>query len=194
MANSTQPETASRRCFRCENYLPATAEHFVKDSSRLLGLSYECKSCHAKRRAGRDRRKERWRNLTPDQRLLARERHQRYAKTEKGRAIQLRAAYKKNDECNLSTEEVLQIISQPCTHCGTTHENRGLDRIDNNLPHVRGNVVSSCAPCNFARGDRFTFDEMKIIGAAIRQVMQGRKKEVVDSGVRPGKSGSASRA
>lgn len=176
MTNIKNQGIQTRRCNRCKGEFPATLEFFVKDSSRPLGVSYECKPCHSKRRIGRDRRKERWSNLTPEQKIAVRERQRKYNKTPKGRAIFLRKAYQRIDECNLSTEEVLELISQPCFHCGTTDENRGLDRIDNKLPHIKGNVVPSCAPCNFARGDRFSFDEMKIIGAAIRQVMLGRKK------------------
>ncbi len=181
MTNAQQPEIANRCCNRCKNNFPATVDFFVKDSSRPLGIAYECRSCHSQRRAGRDRRRDRWSNFTPEQRLLARERNKRYSKTPKGRAIYLRKAYERVDSCDLSTEEIMDLVSQPCFHCGTTDENRGLDRIDNSLPHIRGNVVPSCAPCNFARGDRFTFEEMKIISSAIRQVMRDRKKAEADS-------------
>jgi hypothetical protein len=67
------------------------------------------------------------------------------------------------------------MIVQPCVYCGTTDQPRGLDRIDNALPHIKGNVRTACTACNFARGDRFTADEMDIIGAAIRKVMDNRK-------------------
>jgi hypothetical protein len=108
-------------------------------------------------------------------------RQSRYAKTIKGRAIFLRKAYERIDACDLTVDEVIELISQPCVHCGTTDINRGLDRIDNNLAHIKGNVAPSCAPCNFARGDRFTFEEMKIIGKTIRQVILDRKRKEVGS-------------
>ena len=174
MRKYTKSKPGFRCCNRCGVENPATLEFFVKDSSRLLGISYECKLCHSKRKIGRDRRKERWHSLTPEQKVLTRERQKKYNKTPKGRAIFLRKSYQRIDACDLTVEEVLELISQPCTHCGTTEENRGLDRIDNSLPHIKGNVVPSCAPCNFARGDRFSFEEMKIIGAAIRKVLMDR--------------------
>lgn len=179
-----------RTCNRCKIEMPATAEVFVRDASRPLGLAYECRACHSERKKGRDRRKERWANMTDAQRKKATERNARYAKTDKGRAVFLRKAYQRTDSCNLTTAEVLELISQPCYHCGTTEENIGLDRIDNRLGHDRGNVVPSCAPCNFARGDRFTFEEMKIIGAVIRKVIADRKTTAIENEGRPGTSSS----
>lgn len=112
--------------------------------------------------------------MTPEQLVKAKARQLRYAQSDKGRAIYLRKAYRKIDACDMTSAEVLAVIVQPCTHCGTTDLPRGLDRIDNDKPHVKGNVAPSCAPCNFARGDRFTFEEMKRIGAVIRQVIADR--------------------
>lgn len=170
-----------RTCFRCNQNKPATVEHFYRDKARHLGLSYECKPCLSARKKGRDRRPERWSNLTPEQKIARTAVRKQYAKTLKGRAIFLRKAYQRRDVCDLSVDEVAALIAQPCTHCGTTDLNRGLDRIDNALPHTRGNVAPSCAPCNVARGDRFTFEEMKKIGAVIRQVIADRKPKEVES-------------
>lgn len=170
-----------RGCYNCKTVMPLTPEHFYSDSSRPHGLSYECRECHSARKKGRDRRTEKWFNLTPEQKQKVKERQNRYNKTIKGRAIFLRKAYERTDACDLTTNEIVELISQPCIHCGTTDLNRGLDRIDNNLPHIKGNVAPSCAPCNFARGDRFTFEEMKRIGAVIKQIMADRNPKEVDS-------------
>lgn len=113
--------------------------------------------------------------MTPEQKIRRKEIARIYGKTVKGRAIFLRKAYQRVDECDLTVDEMIGFISQPCVHCGTIEEPRGLDRIDNALPHIAGNVASSCAPCNFARGDRFSFDEMKRIGAVIKEIFQDRK-------------------
>lgn len=155
--------------------MTATPEVFLRDKSRKDGLAYECRECHRERKKGRDSRTDRWSNMTPAQREKVRARQHRYNRSLKGRAAYLRAAYAKMDDCDLSHAEVLALISQPCVHCGTTTENRGLDRIDNSKPHIKGNVAPSCAPCNFARGDRFTFEEMQQIGAAIRRVIEARR-------------------
>lgn len=113
--------------------------------------------------------------MTNEQKEKAKARNKKYCQTDKGRAVSLRNAYKKIDDCDLSTNEVFDLISQPCVYCKTTEMPRGLDRIDNSLPHIKGNVRPACSPCNFARGDRFTADEMDIIGAAIRRVYEMRK-------------------
>lgn len=164
----------TRRCNRCKEILPATEEVFVKDKSRPLGLAYECIACHRERKRGRDNRTDRWALMSDEQRDKAKARNKRYAQTDKGRAVFLRKAYQRVDACDLTTAEVLELIQQPCVHCGTKDLPIGLDRIDNRKPHIKGNVSPSCAPCNFARGDRFSFEEMQIIGKVIRRVLADR--------------------
>jgi hypothetical protein len=112
--------------------------------------------------------------LTDEQKLKVNARQKRYNATPKGRAITLKNSYKKIDECDFTTEELMQLLEQPCVHCGTTDLLRGLDRIDNNRGHTKDNVAPSCAPCNFARGNRFSFDEMQLIGAVIRKIFAAR--------------------
>ena len=175
----------TRRCNRCKETLPATEDVFVKDKSRPLGLAYECIQCHRERKRGRDNRSDRWASMTEEQRGKAKARNKRYSQTDKGRAVFLRKAYQRIDSCDLTTAEVLELILKPCVHCGTTELPIGLDRIDNSLPHIKGNVAPSCAPCNFARGDRFTFDEMQIIGKVIRKIFKDRTSGQVQSEVRP---------
>jgi len=120
--------------------------------------------------------------MTPEQKIKVRARQYKYGTTDKGRAIFLRQAYKRIDECDMTAKEVLAFIVQPCRYCGTTTSPRGLDRIDNSKPHIKGNVVQACAPCNFARGDRFTMDEMDQIGAVIRKIMDTRAKVIASEG------------
>jgi hypothetical protein len=180
--NTNKNNTATtRQCNRCNQVLPATSDFFMRDKSRPLGLSYECRECHRERKRGRDNRSDRWGQMTDEQRAKAKARNQRYAKTDKGRAVFLRKAYERVDACDMTTEEILAMIVQPCVHCGTTDIPRGLDRIDNSKPHIKGNVAPSCAPCNFARGDRFTFDEMQIIGKVIRKVLKDRTCDQVQN-------------
>ena len=165
-----------RTCFRCSRELEATPENFHREKSRPLGISYECKECQRSRKKGRDRRKERWSNLTPEQKLRCRERNLRWQRTPKGRAVSLKKAYARIDECDLSVEEVFAFIQAPCVYCGTTEVNRGLDRIDNNLPHVRGNVQTACTDCNLMRGDRFTVEEMLLLGKTVAKIRAARRK------------------
>lgn len=175
-AHRVASQPGHRICNRCERELPATAEIFCRDSTRPLGLAYECRECMAARKRGRDRRRERWSNMTADQKAKRTTMARAYAKTTKGRAVFLRKAYERIDACDLTTLEVAAIIEQPCHYCGTTESPRGLDRIDNALAHVKGNVLPCCAPCNFARGDRLTVEEMMKVGAVIRQIMEDRHR------------------
>lgn len=169
---ATKP--AHRICNRCDRELPASPELFLRDASRPLGLAYECRECHSARKKGRDRRTERWGSLTPEQRVLRAARMKRWNQTQRGRATFLRKAYQRIDACDLTAIEILAFIEQPCVYCGTTVDNRGLDRIDNAYPHTKGNVQTACGDCNIMRGDRFTVEEMKIIGATIARVKAAR--------------------
>lgn len=163
-----------RTCFRCTRSLVASPENFHREKSRPLGLSYECKECHRQRKKGRDRRKERWSALTSEQKTLRKARMQRWNRTQRGRATQLRKAYQRIDECDLTAEEILVFILQPCVYCGTTTVNRGLDRIDNSKPHIKGNVQTACKDCNVMRGDRFTVEEMMLIGKTVAEIRAAR--------------------
>ena len=109
----------------------------------------------------------------------------RWSRTQRGRATHLRKAYQRVDACDLTAEEILTYIIQPCVYCGTTVENRGLDRIDNRKPHIKGNVHTACGACNIMRGNRFTVDEMKLIGAVVARIWAARdiaREEVQSEG------------
>jgi hypothetical protein len=68
---------------------------------------------------------------------------------------------------------VENIFKKRCIYCGDD-KRVGCDRIDNNRPHTKDNVVPCCIECNMARNNNFTFDEMKIIGETIRKVKEKR--------------------
>jgi len=169
---ATQPN--HRICNRCNCELPATTDVFLKDSTRPLGLAYECKACHRERKKGRDRRKERWGALTSEQRVLRKTRMKRWNQTQRGRATYLRKAYQRIDACDLSAEQILEMITQPCVYCGTETANRGLDRIDNDKPHIAGNVQTACTECNVIRSNRFSVEEMKLLGAVVARIRKAR--------------------
>ena len=174
-----------RFCNRCEAMHPATPEFFVADKSRPLGIAYECRPCLSMRKKGRDRRAERWSNMTPSQKSRNIALAAAYRKTGYGRALFLRKAYQRIDECDFSTSELAAFIEQPCFYCGSTEEPRGLDRIDNSGAHTKENVVPACVHCNFARGNRLTMEEMRRVGATIAAVLRDRRPKEVDSEVHP---------
>lgn len=70
--------------------------------------------------------------------------------------------------CNLTTEEVLELVKSKCHYCGDGFSNllnynqpyfkykfyhNGIDRIDSSKGYIKGNVVSCCKTCNISKMD-----------------------------------------
>jgi len=53
----------------------------------------------------------------------------------------------------MTVEFIQNLISQGCIYCGETTLRMTLDRKDNDLAHVKTNVVPACIRCNYARGN-----------------------------------------
>ena len=80
-------------------------------------------------------------------------------------------AKRKNRAVEITFEEYLEFTKIPqCHYCRTSvdwcpwlsHGNdRGynIDRADNSLDYVRGNLVVCCPRCNWGKGNRFTYEE-----------------------------------
>jgi len=58
-----------------------------------------------------------------------------------------RTAAKKKREFQLTLEQYNEVVAKPCGYCGTT-ENVSVDRIDNDVGYVVGNVTPCCKVCN----------------------------------------------
>lgn len=56
-----------------------------------------------------------------------------------------------NLENNLTETFVNELIKHPCSYCGDTSLLMTLDRIENNIGHIKGNVVAACIRCNMIR-------------------------------------------
>lgn len=63
-----------------------------------------------------------------------------------------------------------EIMSKPCFYCGDKLENRGCDRSNNELGHLKNNVVPCCYTCNSVKSNKFTKEEMLKIGKVIKQI------------------------
>ena len=84
-----------------------------------------------------------------------------YHQTKEGRATNLLAAYVQMDlerrgvRPNLTREDIMRKCFEPtskCVYCGETDWTKlGLDRINNDQPHDRWNVLCSCRNCNTQR-------------------------------------------
>ena len=101
----------------------------------------------------------------------------------RAKASKMISSYKNKDKkngtdiCNIDIDWMIDnILSQKCVYCGDD-QRIGCDRIDNSKGHTKDNVVPCCIECNTARNNNFSFDEMKIIGNAIKQVKLQRIHE-----------------
>lgn len=76
----------------------------------------------------------------------------------------------------LTFKQYEALRSQPCTYCGTalSPTGYGLDRIDHNGGYMLGNVVPCCEHCNRIKADVFTFEEMKLLGVVVAQIIAAR--------------------
>lgn len=108
-----------------------------------------------------------WREESMD-RYLARERqpHKRF----KGL---VRHAKARGKECSITLDEYISLVSGPCHYCNRSLDmelGASLDRADNNVGYVQGNVLPCCGGCNRVKSDILTPDEMKAAMAAVKQV------------------------
>lgn len=83
----------------------------------------------------------------------------------------------------LTLAQFCDLIAQPCTYCGdsTGVTGSGLDRLDSSKGYTPDNVTPCCRDCNVAKSDRFTPDEMRVIGQAIADVKRRRKTPAPDA-------------
>ena len=76
-------------------------------------------------------------------------------------------AKKRGYEWGLSFEQFIDITTKPCTYCGAPPETRprsnglmseqgssGIDRVDNSIGYVIGNVTPCCSWCNYTKHSR----------------------------------------
>lgn len=166
-----------RICITCKESKDATAENFYRDKNRKLGLMYRCKSCDKKRPDNRTYQSY-VKNMTDEQFDKYKTRQLRYNNSEKGRCYSLLKSYKKYDKSkgydltDVTIDYLLDVRLKNCVYCG--YKATGLDRLNNSKGHKIDNCVPCCVECNIARMDHFTFDEMKIIGLAIKSVKDSR--------------------
>lgn len=149
---------ANRKCSTCKIVKPFP-DGFYRDNNRdvLRGYSYRCKECS---RA--------FRKL--------------HTRTNHGRFIHAKQIAKRNGRVFTLTEaEYLDLRSKPCTYCGDSlpETGLGLDRIDNEVGYMLGNVAPCCTVCNTVKANIFTHDEMLLLGSVVSQIRMHRKTPLV---------------
>lgn len=53
----------------------------------------------------------------------------------------------------ISVADAEKLYAMECFYCGTTDEDRGIDRMDNTKGYVEGNVCACCSMCNVFKSD-----------------------------------------
>lgn len=149
---------ATKVCTKCGNTKPDTIEHFYKNPKAKHGLSSECKACKSVRMRPINKK---FYNNNREEILLR---------------IYTNNDLKANRLTNIDATWMREhITSKPCFYCKTVDDPRGCDRLDNDLGHIKTNVVPCCKLCNKTRNNHFSPDEMKAIGIVIAAIRQNRQ-------------------
>lgn len=81
---------------------------------------------------------------------------------------------KKGYKCDLIIDWFIpNIFDKLCFYCESS-ENIGADRIDNKRGHMKDNVVPCCYDCNILRNNRYSVEEMKILGNFAKELRDKR--------------------
>lgn len=147
-----------KACSKCGVSKPLTA--FYVDRRTRSGRQSECRQCHMHAPGYDEARRESIRTM-----------RRRFSHL-------TNAARRDGWRCDLTLEEYTALITRPCDYCdGPLGETgKGLDRKDSRRGYTKDNVTPCCGPCNRAKFDTFTYEEMKReIGPAIARVMERRR-------------------
>lgn len=88
-------------------------------------------------------------------------------------------AKRRGIEFNLIYEDWLEEVSKPCAYCSNKLYNKsehgsGVDRKDNNLGYVKGNIVSCCKICNQIKNKYLNYEEMLAVVQTILNIRNSR--------------------
>jgi hypothetical protein len=87
----------------------------------------------------------------------------KYARTSKSKFTRLIFQAKNSGRIvGINFEQFCELVSSPCHYCGNVlpETGYGLDRKDNDLGYIIGNIVPCCKDCNKMKGEFITYDEM----------------------------------
>lgn len=139
----------SKTCSKC--FVERLSNSDFDTNDKGYQYSY-CRLCRNKQRHEAARK----RYLIPQNKIKKSASHKRFRQDPSKRAnviaIDSKASDKKhNREYNLTIEYIAELIKNPCTYCEETNLQMTLDRMNNSLGHIIGNVVPACIRCNLIR-------------------------------------------
>lgn len=158
-------------CRICKIYKDIS--NFNKRNDNKSGHRTECKECQSLNL--RNHYKENKLSKLEKQKLYQIKNHH----IKKYRDYQRNDLNKFNTNLNFSIDNLKIRLKESCFYCGDSVNNRGLDRIDNKKGHLLENTIVCCELCNMTRGDRFSVDEMKLLGIVIKKIKENRNEKEI---------------
>lgn len=157
-------------CATC-NIEKSAEEYFTKVVNGRRYLRYECKGCHRDRfkdtparKVSDKRRKERANGLLKIDR-------QNPEFRSKFLLMDIKSSDKKKGlKCELTKQDVSDLITSACAYCHREDIKMTLDRIDNGKGHTFDNVVACCCLCNYFRRD-MPYDAWIMIAPAFKSAI-----------------------
>jgi hypothetical protein len=142
MAITVYKTDAGRRAARLASYKKYASTHHdeILEANRKWRARNRV-SIRMKNKVWRDRNREC---------LLAKAREYIHSPTGRYRALKSGAGVR-GHIFSLSFVEFMLFWQKPCHYCGEPIRSVGLDRIDNSIGYVLGNVVSCCKGCNYGK-------------------------------------------
>lgn len=134
-------------CSKCKS--DKQASDFYKRSERPGGVRYSCKACD--RGYEEPKRSSPYKGNLPRKFRMA-EWRKGYQDTPRAKYLSYRATAKcRGLEFTLTFEQFMEFWQKPCHYSGRAIKTVGLDRVDNSVGYVYGNVVSCCEDVNRAK-------------------------------------------
>ena len=124
-------------CKNCDCIYPI--EVYYKDKYAPDGLHTYCKFCMSKIHLDRYYKKQRKKDKNDIERI----KWNSYRCNAKRRGLLF----------NISREYFDKLLYDDCYYCGGFGNPNGIDRIDNSIGYIEGNVVSCCRFCNLMKRD-----------------------------------------
>ena len=163
-------ENTIKNCIICKQDKPISNFSYSKN---IGYYSSYCKTCDIIRKQNYIK------TLTPIQYEELKAKGRNYHKINKHKSLMSsyrKFDFNKNLENDLTPEYIKTELGKACTYCG--HPSTGLDRIKNSLGHLQSNCVPCCWECNTAKMNNFSYEEMFVIGQAIKLVKNNRKCQI----------------